>query len=170
MLRCKVISNLIREVNPLPPSDAVRKQKSISEDLFSLVLSQFKKYYSPGNLKFYYLGIFQSWKLRTSMENILSISLNLKFTLNSTTWVASPRGFSEMTIQPARHECHACCPPQAEKPGIQPVVGNMHDTHVEQVVSSFQKILRGSQLTWYFWLLRGNHISIKLDIPFCHWY
>ena len=54
-----------------------------------------------------------------------------------------------MTIQPARHECHACCPLQAEKPGIQPVVGNTHGTHVEQVVSSFQKILRGSQLTWY---------------------
>ena len=66
-----------------------------------------------------------------------------------TTWVASPWGFSEMTIQPARHECHACCPLQAEKPGIQPVVGNMHGTHVEQVVSPFQKILRGSQLIWY---------------------
>jgi len=54
-----------------------------------------------------------------------------------------------MTIQPARHECHACCPLQAEKPRIQPVVGNTHGTHVEQVVSSFQKILRGSQLTWH---------------------
>ena len=43
-----------------------------------------------------------------------------------------------MTIQPARHECHACCSQQAEKPGIQSVVGNTHDTHVEQVVS-FQK-------------------------------
>jgi len=52
-------------------------------------------------------------------------------------------------IQPAQHECHACCPLQAEKPGIQPIVGNTHDTRVEQVVSSFQKILRGSQLTWY---------------------
>jgi len=53
-----------------------------------------------------------------------------------TMWVASPRGFSEMTIQPARHKCHACCPLQAEKTGIQPVVGNTHGTHVEQVVSS----------------------------------
>jgi len=60
-----------------------------------------------------------------------------------------------MTIQPARHECHACCPLQAEKPGIQPVVGNTHDAHVEQVVSSFQKILRGSQLTWYY-LVRSD--------------
>jgi len=60
-----------------------------------------------------------------------------------------PLGFSEMTIQPARLECHACCPLHAEKPGIQPVVGNTHGTHVEQVVSSFQKILRSSQLTWY---------------------
>jgi len=54
-----------------------------------------------------------------------------------------------MTMQPARHECHACYPLQAEKLGIQPVVGNTHGTHVEQVVSYFQKILRGSQLTWY---------------------
>jgi len=54
-----------------------------------------------------------------------------------------------MTIQPALHESHACCPLQAEKPGNQPVVGNTHGTHVEQVVSSFQKILRDSQLTWY---------------------
>jgi len=49
-----------------------------------------------------------------------------------------------MTIQPARHECHACCPLQAEKSGIQPVADNTHGTHVEQVVSSFQKILRGN--------------------------
>jgi len=63
-------------------------------------------------------------------------------TLYYTMWVASPWGCSVITIQPARHECHACCQLQAEKPGIQPVVGNTHDTHVKQVVSSFQKILR----------------------------
>ena len=52
--------------------------------------------------------------------------------------------------KPARNKCHACCPLKAEKPGIQPVVGNTHGTHVEQVVSSFQKtLLLGSQLTWY---------------------
>jgi len=68
-----------------------------------------------------------------------------------------------MTIQPARRECHACCPPpQAEKPGIQPVVGNTHGTHVEQVASSFQKILRGSQLTWYMHLL--SYISYAFII------
>jgi len=77
-----------------------------------------------------------------------------------TMWVASPWGFSEMTIQLCRHEWHACCPLQAEKPGIQPVVGNTHGTHVEQVVSSFQKILRGSQLTWYTWsILASSKIS-----------
>ena len=54
-----------------------------------------------------------------------------------------------MTIQPALHECQSCYPLQAEKPGIQPVVGNTHGTSVEQVVSSFQKILRGSRLTWH---------------------
>jgi len=54
-------------INPLPPSDAVRKQKKI-EDLFSLVLTQFQKYHPLENLKFNYLGVFQSLKLRISME------------------------------------------------------------------------------------------------------
>jgi len=54
--------------NPLPPSDAVRKERNILEDLFSSVLSQFKKYHLPGNPKFNYLGIFHSLKLRISME------------------------------------------------------------------------------------------------------
>jgi len=55
--------------NPLPPSDAVRKQKkNILEDLFSSELSQFEKYRPSGNLKFYYLGIFQSLNLRILME------------------------------------------------------------------------------------------------------
>ena len=69
-----------------------------------------------------------------------------------------------MTIQHARHECHACGPLQAEKPGIQPVVGNTHGTHVEQVVSSFQKILRGSQLTWYIQvrLTKVRYLSLPL--------
>jgi len=54
-----------------------------------------------------------------------------------------------MTIQPARHESHACCPLRAGFVDFQPVVDNTRGTRVEQVVSSFQKILRGSQLTWY---------------------
>jgi len=84
--------------------------------------------------------------------------------LQSTMRVASPRGFSEMTIQPARHECHACCPLQAEKHNIVLVVGNTHGTHVVQVLSSFQKILRGSQLTWYTkWWRPG--ISVALLYP-----
>jgi len=87
--------------------------------------------------------------LRCKLGNAMNSKCYI-FKINfCTIWVASPSGFSEMTIQPARRECHACCPPQAEKPGIQPVVGNTHGTHVKQVVSSFQKILRGPQLTWY---------------------
>ena len=75
-----------------------------------------------------------------------------------------------MTIQPARHECHACCPLQAEKPGIQPVVGNTHGTHVEQVVSSFQKILRGSQLTWYVGSIATPHLIVSSNYYFFyHW-
>jgi len=46
-------------------------------------LSQFKKYHPPGNLKFNYLGIFQSLKLRILMENILLISHRLNFTQNT---------------------------------------------------------------------------------------
>jgi len=68
-------------------------------------------------------------------------------------WVASPWGFSEMTIQPARHECHACCLLRAIFLAFQPVVDNTRGTRVEQVVSSFHKIFRGSQLTWYIWSL-----------------
>jgi len=45
-------------------------------------LSQFKKYQLPRNLKFHYLGIFESFKLRILMEEILSISLKLSFTPN----------------------------------------------------------------------------------------
>jgi len=55
-----------------------------------------------------------------------------------------------MTIQPARYECHACGLLRAGFLAFQPVVDNACGTRVEQVVSSFQKILRGSQLTWCF--------------------
>jgi len=64
--------------------------------------------------------------------------------------VASPWGFSDMAIQSARHECHACCLLRAGFLAFQPVVDNTRGgTRVERVVSSFRKILRGSQLTWY---------------------
>jgi len=68
-----------------------------------------------------------------------------------------------MTIQPARHECHAYCPLQAEKPGIQPVLGNPHGSHVGQVVSSFQNIFRGSQLTWYYRPKRYCPVLVALE-------
>jgi len=44
------------------------------EDLFSAVLSQFKKYHLFGNLKFNYLGIFQSLELRILVEKILQLN------------------------------------------------------------------------------------------------
>ena len=47
------------------------RKKNILEDVFSSALSQFKKYHPSGNLKFNYLGIFQSLKLRISTEKIL---------------------------------------------------------------------------------------------------
>jgi len=42
-----------------------------------------KKYHPSGNLKFDYLGIFQSIKLRILMEKIISIFLKLNFTPNT---------------------------------------------------------------------------------------
>ena len=72
-----------RAINPLPPSDAVRQQKkNILEDLFSLVLSQFKKNHPSGNLKFYNLGILKSLKLGILVKKIL-ISLKLNFAPNT---------------------------------------------------------------------------------------
>jgi len=51
------------------PIDAVRQQKKNTlEDLFSSVLSQFKKYHPSGNLKLIYLGNFQSLELPIFME------------------------------------------------------------------------------------------------------
>jgi len=58
-------------------------EKKNLEDLFSSVLSQFKKYHPSGNLKFNNLGIFLSLKLRTLVRKILPISLNLNFTPNT---------------------------------------------------------------------------------------
>jgi len=55
----------------------------ILEVLSSSVLSQLKKYHPSGNLKFNYLGIFQSLKMRNLMGEILLISLKLNFTPNT---------------------------------------------------------------------------------------
>jgi len=43
-------------------------EKNILEHFSSLVMLQFKKYHPSGNLKFNYLGFFQSLKLRILME------------------------------------------------------------------------------------------------------
>jgi len=53
-----------------------KKIKKKSEDLFSLVLSQFKKYQLSGSLKIHYLGIFQSLKSRIVMEKNLKLNFN----------------------------------------------------------------------------------------------
>jgi len=57
--------------------------KNIFEDLFSSVLSQFKRYHPTGNLKFYNLGILKSLKLRILVKKILPGSLKLNFTPNT---------------------------------------------------------------------------------------
>jgi len=46
----------------------LKTEKITLEDLFSSVLSQFKKYHPSGNLKLNNLGIFQSLKFRILME------------------------------------------------------------------------------------------------------
>jgi len=58
-------------------------RKNILEGFFSSVLLRFKKYHLSGNLKFNYLGISQSVKLRILMEKIISISLKLNFIPNT---------------------------------------------------------------------------------------
>jgi len=78
----------------------------------------------------------------------------------NTMWVASPWGFSEKTIQPARHECHARCLLRAGFLAFQTVVDNTCGPRVEQVVSSFQKLFRGSQLTWYSTTLEWKHFHM----------
>jgi len=54
-----------------------------------------------------------------------------------------PLRIFEMTIQPARHDCHVRCLLRAEFMAFQRVADNTRGTRVEQ------EILRGSQLTWY---------------------
>jgi len=66
-------------------------EKFISEDLFCSVLPQFKKYHPSGNLRFNYSGIFQSLKLRISIEKIFSISK-----VNSTPYILA--GYGLMNI------------------------------------------------------------------------
>jgi len=58
-------------------------RKNVLGDLFSLVLSQFKKCHYSEDIKFNNLGIFQSLKLRNSMGKNLQISLKLNFTQNT---------------------------------------------------------------------------------------
>jgi len=50
------------------PAMPFGNRKKYFKDLFSSVLSQLKKYNPSGNLKFNYLGIFQSLKLRIFEE------------------------------------------------------------------------------------------------------
>jgi len=62
---------------PLP-----KQKKNILEGFFSSVLPQFKKYHPSGNLKLNNLDIFQSFKFRIFMGEILPMSLKLNFTPN----------------------------------------------------------------------------------------
>jgi len=50
------------------PAMPFRNKKNILEDLFSSVLSQFKKYCPSRNLKYNHLSSFQNLKLRILME------------------------------------------------------------------------------------------------------
>jgi len=74
--------NIPKALKPLPPSDAVWKQRFILEDLFSLVLSQFKNLSRLWKPEILYLGISQSLKLLNFMVKILRIYLKLNFAPN----------------------------------------------------------------------------------------
>jgi len=54
-------------------------EKGISEEFFSSVLSQLKKYQPSGNLKFNNFGIFQSLKFRILWGKNLSNFSQIKF-------------------------------------------------------------------------------------------
>jgi len=54
-------------------------EKFILEDLFSSILSQFKRYHPSGNLKFNYLGIFPSLKLHILISKNLFYFSYAKF-------------------------------------------------------------------------------------------
>ena len=74
----------VRNFNPLPPSDAVRKQMEIFLRIFSVqYCHSLKNYHPSGNLKFNNLSIFFNLELRILMEKILPISLKLSFTPNT---------------------------------------------------------------------------------------
>ena len=59
------------------------RKKNILEDLSSSVLSKLKKISPLGKPENYFLGLFQSLKLRNSVGKILAISLKLNFTPNT---------------------------------------------------------------------------------------
>jgi len=74
------------------------RKKNILEDFFSSVFLQFKKYHSPGNLKFNNLGVFQSLKLRILGRKILPISLKLSFTPDTLGSYGLTKRFVEATV------------------------------------------------------------------------
>ena len=60
-------TNLMHFLTLYRPAMPLGNRKKI-EDLFSSVLSQFKKYHPSGNLKFYNLGILKSLNLGILVE------------------------------------------------------------------------------------------------------
>ena len=69
--------------NPLPPSNAIQKRKK-KRKYFQFCIVTTKKISLLWKMKFNYLGIFQSLKLRILLEKFLSISLKL-----ISTWTTS---------------------------------------------------------------------------------
>jgi len=70
-------------LQPLPPNDAVRKQKKIFQRIFIAHYCPNLKNKPSEHLKFNNLGVFQSLKLHSLMGKILKISLDLNFFLNT---------------------------------------------------------------------------------------
>jgi len=78
------------------------KTEIFLEDLFSSVLSQFKKYHPSGNRKFNNLGIFQSLKLRNLMGKIHRNSLKPNFT------PGKGNGTGKSSDRVAGRDAHGC--------------------------------------------------------------
>jgi len=93
-------AKLKQQFNPLPPSDAVRKQKKIIFLRIFSVLSHFIKYHPSENHKFNNLGIFQSLKLRILAGKNQSNFSQLKFHSKyfGLLWVNIPKDLSNPDI------------------------------------------------------------------------
>jgi len=82
--------------------------------------------------------------MKSNLTQLRALILEQKLTILTSIEVQYQATYEPgTTIQPARHECVACCLLRAEKLGFQHDVGNVLGNSVERAASSFSEILRG---------------------------